>query len=751
MACAATSSTAWLRVKASVLQNLLLILSVMSVIVGCLLGFLLRAKQLSQQEIQYLAFPGELLMRMLKMLILPLVTSSLISGLAALDSKTCARLGLVTVSYYLSTTLLAVVIGIVLACAVHPGSAAQRDGRDQGGRSLPSSADALLDLIRNMFPANLVEATFQQYRTNMVSVVKPRNETPHLVSPITSSTGTTLPPNITSGGGAGRGGGRSKWAPTKRPAPSQHQQHQQQRQQRQHSQQQQEHPARHGAGDEVETIEGRPHFVFHVVAEDDVDDGDGDGDDGGSGGGGGVATERVLVEMVTLPPRVYYRSVPGTSAGMNVLGIVIFSATMGVMLGKMGHNGLPLVTFCQCLNEAVLRIVSVTVWYFPLGIVFLVAAKVLEMDDPSQLGRRLGLYSATVVAGLMLHGLVVLPCIYCAVTRRNPVAFVRGMLQALLIALATSSSSATLPITFRCLLENNHIDRRIARFVLPVGATINMDGTALYEAVAAIFIAQVNGYELDLGQLVTISITATAASIGAAGIPQSGLVTMAIVLTSVGLPSEDISLIVAVDWALDRFRTMVNVLGDSLGAGIISHICRKEFQQLDGGQRIVELKSMRLPHVAMQRNGAVIPGVKLPRRAATYPRHGRHSGGDGGGGDSGGGACTGTWLPASPRDHRSRSCRAATLRREYWRSRCGVGNSSGSTTSTRTSRAAGAAGVAGGGRGGGEAVDECEDQTTRGGERADACVVIDMNGDDDDDDVVVVIDSSEDTDSESIL
>ncbi|XP_032808692.1 excitatory amino acid transporter 5-like [Petromyzon marinus] len=745
MVCAATSSTAWLRVKASVLQNLLLILSVMSVIVGCLLGFLLRAKQLSQQEIQYLAFPGELLMRMLKMLILPLVTSSLISGLAALDSKTCARLGLVTVSYYLSTTLLAVLIGIVLACAVHPGSAAQRDGRDQGGRSLPSSADALLDLIRNMFPANLVEATFQQYRTNMVSVVKPRNETPHLVSPVTS-TGTTLPPNITSGGGAGRGGGRSKWPPTKRPAPSQHQQHQQQR-----KDSQQQHPARHGAGDEVETtIEGRPHFVFHVVADDD-DDGDGDGDDGGSGRGGGVATERVLVEMVTLPPRVSYRSVPGTSGGMNVLGIVIFSATMGVMLGKMGHNGLPLVTFCQCLNEAVLRIVSVTVWYFPLGIVFLVAAKVLEMDDPSQLGRRLGLYSATVVAGLVLHGLIVLPCIYCAVTRRNPVAFMRGMLQALLIALATSSSSATLPITFRCLLENNHIDRRIARFVLPVGATINMDGTALYEAVAAIFIAQVNGYDLDLGQLITISITATAASIGAAGIPQSGLVTMAIVLTSVGLPSEDISLIVAVDWALDRFRTMVNVLGDSLGAGIISHICRKEFQQLDGGQRIVELKSMRLPHVAMQRNGAVTPGVKLPRRAATYPRHGRRSGGDGGSGDgdSGGGVCTGTWLPASPRDPRSRSCRAATLRREYWRSRCGMGTHSTSTAGI--SRAAGAAGVAGGGRGGGEAADECEERTTRGGERADACVVIDMNGDDGDDAVVVVIDSSEDTDSESIL
>ncbi|POI28319.1 hypothetical protein CIB84_007931, partial [Bambusicola thoracicus] len=111
-------------------------------------------------------------------------------------------------------------------------------------------------------------------------------------------------------------------------------------------------------------------------------------------------------------------------------------------------------------------------------------------------------------------------------------------------------SSATLPITFKCLLENNHVDRRIARFVLPVGATINMDGTALYEAVAAIFIAQVNNYELDFGQIITISITATAASIGAAGIPQAGLVTMVIVLTSVGLPTDDITLIIAVDWAL---------------------------------------------------------------------------------------------------------------------------------------------------------------------------------------------------------
>uniref|UniRef100_G1S8L7 Amino acid transporter n=2 Tax=Nomascus leucogenys TaxID=61853 RepID=G1S8L7_NOMLE len=399
-------------------RNGLLILSVLSVIVGCLLGFFLRTRRLSPQEISYFQFPGELLMRMLKMMILPLVVS------------------------------------------------------------------------RNMFPANLVEATFKQYRTKTTPVVK---------SP--------------------------KVAPEEAP------------------------PRR---------------ILIYGVQEEN-----------------GSRVQNFALDL-TPPPEVVYKSEPGTSDGMNVLGIVFFSATMGIMLGRMGDSGAPLVSFCQCLNESVMKIVAVAVWYFPFGIVFLIAGKILEMDDPRAVGKKLGFYSVTVVCGLVLHGLFILPLLYFFITKKNPIVFIRGILQALLIALATSSSSATLPITFKCLLENNHIDRRIARFVLPVGATINMDGTALYEAVAAIFIAQVNNYELDFGQIITISITATAASIGAAGIPQAGLVTMVIVLTSVGLPTDDITLIIAVDWALDRFRTMINVLGDALAAGIMAHICRKDFARDTG-------------------------------------------------------------------------------------------------------------------------------------------------------------------------
>uniref|UniRef100_A0A4W5MG57 Amino acid transporter n=1 Tax=Hucho hucho TaxID=62062 RepID=A0A4W5MG57_9TELE len=431
----------------------------------------------------YFSFPGELLMRMLKMLILPLITSSLMSGLSAMDTKASGRLGVLTITYYLWTTFIAVIVGIILVLVIHPGTGTEKDGHRGGSGPVMTSADALLDLIRNMIPSNLIEATFQQYRTDLV--------------PIVASS----------------------------------------------------------------VVESQANYVYVMPDHNNPQLG-----------------HPVFLE-ITPAPDIKYKIVPGHSSGMNVLGIVIFSATMGLLLGKMGERGAPLVNVCQCVNECVMKIINAAM-YFPFGIVFLVAGKILDMHDPAHLGEKLGMYFITVLAGLFVHGLILLPLFYFIITRKNPFTYIRGLLQALVIALATSSSSATLPITMKCLLENCGVDRQIARFVLPVGATINMDGTALYEAVAAIFIAQVNEYELDFGQLVTISITATAASIGAAGIPQAGLVTMVIVLTSVGLPPSDITLIVAIDWVLDRFRTMINVLGDALAAGIMCHLSRLQHRDL---------------------------------------------------------------------------------------------------------------------------------------------------------------------------
>jgi Na+/H+-dicarboxylate symporter len=181
----------------------------------------------------------------------------------------------------------------------------------------------------------------------------------------------------------------------------------------------------------------------------------------------------------------------------------------------------------------------------------------------------------TVTIGLAGHALV-LALLLWIFGRRNPWRYTCGMLRALLTSFSTASSSATLPITMQCAEENNRVSRRSTSFVLPLGATVNMDGTALYEAVAAIFIAQSIGIPLDGAALVVIFLTATLAAVGAAGIPEAGLVTMIIVLTSVGLPTEGIGTILAIDWFLDRLRTTVNVYGDSIGAGIIDRYVQAE-------------------------------------------------------------------------------------------------------------------------------------------------------------------------------
>jgi Na+/H+-dicarboxylate symporter len=190
-----------------------------------------------------------------------------------------------------------------------------------------------------------------------------------------------------------------------------------------------------------------------------------------------------------------------------------------------------------------------------------------------------GWYSLTVLLGLGVHAFGTLPLIFWVFTKKNPYRFMYQMSQALLTAFSTASSSATLPVTMDCSVTEAGLSKQSTEFVLPLGATINMDGTALYEAVAAIFIAQavgpLIGYDLTMTKQVVIAMTATLAAIGAAGIPEAGLVTMLIVLNAVGLPIEYVGLILSVDWLLDRFRTAVNVFGDSVGAAVVEGSLQK--------------------------------------------------------------------------------------------------------------------------------------------------------------------------------
>lgn len=199
--------------------------------------------------------------------------------------------------------------------------------------------------------------------------------------------------------------------------------------------------------------------------------------------------------------------------GINVLGLLLFCIIFGILISRLKERAIILKQFFEAMLEVVMQLVRIAMLYSPIGIFFLIVAKMLEMEDLRDFVGSLGLYMVTVLAGLFIHGFIILPLLLFIVTRMNVFKYIRGMSQALVTAFGTASSSATLPVTYRCVEEKNHIDPRVSRFVLPVGATVNMDGTALYEAVAAIYIAQLNGIPLNAVKIIVTRFEANTWSI----------------------------------------------------------------------------------------------------------------------------------------------------------------------------------------------------------------------------------------------
>jgi proton glutamate symport protein len=253
-----------------------------------------------------------------------------------------------------------------------------------------------------------------------------------------------------------------------------------------------------------------------------------------------------------------------------VLSVIFFALLLGVAISSVGETGKPLVTLFEAFNAVMMKITGWIMRLAPFGVFALMAYTIGTMG--LAVIKPLIAYMATVVLGLAIHACVTLPLLLTAFGKYSPVKFVKDVFSAVATAFSTASSAATLPITMDCVQENSGVSNKISSFVLPLGATINMDGTALYEAVAAMFIAQAYGIDLTLGQQLVIMLTATLASIGAAAIPGAGLVTMVIVLKAVNLPLEGIGMILAVDRLLDMLRTAVNVWGDACGTVVVANL-----------------------------------------------------------------------------------------------------------------------------------------------------------------------------------
>ncbi len=284
------------------------------------------------------------------------------------------------------------------------------------------------------------------------------------------------------------------------------------------------------------------------------------------------ASEKVGIGFKDIILSLVHPNLLGAAVENKLLPIIVFSLFFAAALTTIGEKGTSVIRFFDGLNEVMMKIVIWLMYLAPVGIFALIAARLGAAGGGEAFWSEInsvGWYFVAVILGLFIHFLLLIGILH--LFSNHGMSYLKQMMRALLTAFGTASSSATLPLTMECAIEGG-VDKRAVKFVLPLGATVNMDGTALYEAVAVMFIAQAYGYSMGLTEQTIIFITATLAAIGAAGIPQAGLVTMVIVLTAVNLPLEGIGMLLAVDWLLDRVRTMVNVWGDSVGAAVIERV-----------------------------------------------------------------------------------------------------------------------------------------------------------------------------------
>lgn len=265
------------------------------------------------------------------------------------------------------------------------------------------------------------------------------------------------------------------------------------------------------------------------------------------------------------------------SDNANMLQVVFLAILLGIGIIQIPREkGEALISFFDSLNDVIIKIVDLIMITAPYGVFALMAGVIVDLagDDLSQavdLLGALGWYCFAVLLGLTLHLLIVYSSLFKLFSNMKLTDFFRAIRPAILVAFSTSSSSATLPVTMERVENNVGVDEEVASFVLPIGATINMDGTSLYQAVAAVFIAQALGMELSIAQQLTIVLTATLASVGAAGVPGAGIIMLVIVLQAIDVPVEGIGLILGVDRILDMCRTAVNVTGDAAVSVAVAH------------------------------------------------------------------------------------------------------------------------------------------------------------------------------------
>ncbi|XP_060529905.1 excitatory amino acid transporter 2 isoform X2 [Cylas formicarius] len=443
--------------------TLLLFLIVAGVVLGIILGISLRYLAVSHEVILLISYPGELFFRVLKLLILPLIISSVITGTSKLNVR--GRIALKTLTCFFLFSACSALLGVLFAIVIRPGVkySTEITSNQTSFDTKQSVMDGFLDLGRNIFADNIVQATFQQVRTEYVN-------------------STIITVNLT------------------------------------------------GGNVEIHPIQTR------------------------------ILTHRY---------------------GTNTLGVVFFCLMIGSNISGLGKRATVFVELFSVIFELSIALLTKVMWVTPIGITSIIAGKILTVDDVSLIISQVGWFILTVAAGILTYQLVVLQLVYYTIVKKNPFKFYFGLWEAILTAFTTASESAALPVTLKLMDEKVHMDPRVSRFVIPLGCNLNMNGTALFLAVSGVFISQMTGKVLHFGDMVTIFIAATLTSFSSVGVPSAGVALVGTILSTVHIPFEEASLLLAIDWLVDRVRTPNNLLGDCYTAAVIEKWCYNELEICD--------------------------------------------------------------------------------------------------------------------------------------------------------------------------
>ncbi|KAK7090117.1 excitatory amino acid transporter-like isoform X2 [Littorina saxatilis] len=446
--------------------NIMLILTCVGIVLGFAIGFGVRELHPSKDALMWIGMPGELFLRMLKMMILPLVVCSVITGTASLDPKANGKISAVTFAYVIITHIIACVIAIVLCLLIKPGEGKSSVGSSLVDQEPMETQDIFADLLRNMIPDNMVEATFRKAHT-------------------------------------------------------------------------------------------RYRMIEETVSNNSIN---------------GTSTFDTLVTATKYASK---------TDGLNVLGLIGVSTVIGIAINKVKDKASIFLGFFSGATDVVLVIIR---WLFcltPVGVASLIAVSIAGVADLSTTFSQLGKFLLTVCVGILLHQFIVLPVILFVTTRRNPLAFLLSIVRPYMIGFASTSSAVAIPEMLDACERRNKIDSRVCRFVIPLCTTINADGSAIYITSAAIFIAHFTGRDVMASDIIIIGVLTAVAAMAVPSVPSASIVTLVIILTSLNIPANDIALMFAVEWILDRLRTACNVVSHTTCAAVTYHFCKKNLGPCD--------------------------------------------------------------------------------------------------------------------------------------------------------------------------